>query len=286
MAGSNERSPEVGREVVAAGIRTNYHDLGSGPPLVLLHGSGPGVSSWANWRMTLPYLAERGFRVLAPDIVGFGYTELPDVAVYDLPYWKAHLLGFLDALGLERVGLVGNSFGGALTLAFVAEHPERVDRFVLMGSAGVRFEVTPALERVWGYESSIERMREVLDLMAYDRSLVSDDLARLRYEAAMRPGILETYTSIFGVDDKQAQLDALCTPEDAIAALPHEALVVHGRDDRILPVEVSYTLASLLDRSQLHVFGRCGHWTQIEHAERFNDLVAAFFDEARSGSAV
>lgn len=273
-------NPEIGRKIDAAGISTNCHDEGDGFPVLLIHGSGPGVSAWANWRLNLPELAKE-FRVIAPDIVGFGFTERPPDISYDLETWKKHLIGLLDALELDKVGLVGNSFGGALTLAIAAEVPDRVERFVLMGSAGLSFPITDALERIWGYEPSIEEMRYMLDLMAFDRGLVNDELAELRYRASIREGFQESYSAMFPAP-RQERLDALTTPEDTISAIPHEALVIHGREDRILPVEVAYRLVSLLDKAQLHVFGRCGHWTQIEHAQRFNRLVADFFREGLS----
>lgn len=275
-----DENPEIGRKIDAAGISTNYHDEGDGFPVLLIHGSGPGVSAWANWRLNLPELAKE-FRVIAPDIVGFGFTERPPDISYDLETWKKHLIGLLDALELDKVGLVGNSFGGALTLAIAAEVPDRVERFVLMGSAGLSFPITDALERIWGYEPSIEEMRYMLDLMAFDRGLVNDELAELRYRASIREGFQESYSAMFPAP-RQERLDALTTPEDTISAIPHEALVIHGREDRILPVEVAYRLVSLLDKAQLHVFGRCGHWTQIEHAQRFNRLVADFFREGLS----
>lgn len=276
-------NPEVARTIAAAGVATNYHDHGDGYPIVLLHGSGPGVSAWANWRLNLPVLA-REFRVLAPDVVGFGFTERPAGVTYDLDTWTRHVVGFLDALGLDKVGLVGNSFGGALTLALAASYPDRVDRFVVMGSAGLSFPLTPALDTIWAYEPSIEAMRQMLDLMAFDRQLVTDDLAEVRLRASLREGVQESYSAMFP-PPRQARIEALATPEEAIAAIEHEALIIHGREDRVLPVEVAYRLTALISRAQLHVFGRCGHWTQIEHADRFNRIVGDFFREARGVSA-
>lgn len=273
----NAPSPEIGSTIRAGAIETNYHDHGDGPPIVLLHGSGPGVSAFANWRLNISPLSER-FRVIAPDLVGFGYTERPDGIEYNLATWTRHLGDFLDALGLDRVGLVGNSFGGALSLAFTCANPDRVDRLVLMGSAGISFELTPALDEIWGYTPSVENMDRLLKLMAYDVSLMNPDLARVRFDAASRPGIHEAYSSMFP-EPRQASIDRLATPEDEIMRLHHEVLIIHGRDDSILPMDVSLRLFSLIDRAQLHVFGRCGHWTQIEHASRFNTLVGNFFDE-------
>ncbi len=114
-------NPEIGHRVVADGIQTNYLEAGtaSGTPLVLLHGSGPGVTAWANWRLAIPELAKTR-RVLAPDAAGFGYTERKAGTVYGLDLWVRHIVGFLDALGIGQADLVGNSFGGALTLAVAA----------------------------------------------------------------------------------------------------------------------------------------------------------------------
>jgi len=278
--GSENTNPEIGRSIVAAGITTNYHDVGSGSPVLLIHGSGPGVSAWANWRLTIPKLANR-FRVLAPDMVGFGFTERPSGIQYNMETWVGHALGFLDALGLEKVDVVGNSFGGALALALAIRHPQRVRRLVLMGAAGVPFQLTPGLDAVWGYQPSVEAMRKLLDIFAYDRRLVNDELAELRYRASIRPGVQEAFAAMFPAP-RQRWIDALASPEEKIRALPHEVLVVHGREDRVIPLSNSITLATWIHRSQLHVFGRCGHWTQIEHADRFARLVADFFGEAHT----
>lgn len=267
-------SPEIGDTVVVNGIRTNYHDMGSGDPVVFIHGSGPGVSAWANWRLTLPALSER-FRVLAPDVLGFGYTERPPETRYDLDTWTGHLVGFLDSLGLERVSVVGNSFGGALALHLATRHPRRVDRLVLMGSVGVSFPLTAGLDAVWGFEPSLSNMRALLDVFAYDRSLVNDDLARMRLEAATRPGVHEAFSSMFPAP-RQDSVDALTIDEDLIRAIEQPTLVVHGRDDQVIPVSNSLRLHELIVDSQLHVFGPCGHWVQIEHADAFNRLVSDF----------
>jgi 2-hydroxymuconate-semialdehyde hydrolase len=278
----NDASPEVGRSIVAAGLRTNYHDMGSGSPVVLIHGSGPGVSAWANWRLALPELA-RTRRALAPDMVGFGYTDRPDGIRYTLDLWVEQALGFLDALDLEQVDLVGNSFGGALSLALAIRHPQRVRRLVLMGSAGLKFELTPALDAVWGYTPSVQNMKTIMNWFAYDASLLSDDLARLRYEASSRPGVQEAWDAMFPAP-RQRWIDALASPEDQVAALPHETLVIHGREDQVLPLSTSLRLSQLIPRAQLHVYGRCGHWTQIEHAARFVRLVDDFLSEADAAS--
>ena len=277
MASEATQNPEIGSSIEAGSIRTNYHDRGEGPPVLLLHGSGPGVSAWANWRLAIPYLAKR-HRVVAPDVVGFGFTDRPAGIRYDLDTWMRHALDFLDALGLEKVGVVGNSFGGALALHLATRRPERFTRLVLMGAAGAKFELTPGLDMAWGYTPSVENMRKLLAAFAFDESLVSGDLAELRHRASTRPGVQEAYAAMFPAP-RQRWIDALAVPDEQLRALPHETLLIHGREDRILPLSSSLDLFSKIPRAQLHVFGRCGHWTQIEHATRFHELVGAFFAE-------
>ena len=280
-ASANPDNPEIARSVQAAGITTNYHDVGDGFPALFIHGSGPGVSAWANWRLVMPALSER-LRVIAPDMAGFGFSERPAGIRYDLDTWVAQAIGLLDALGLEQADVVGNSFGGALALAMAIRHPQRVRRLVLMGSVGVPFDITEGLDAVWGYTPSFENMRRIMDYFAWDRSLVNDELAELRYRASIRPGFQETFGAMFPAP-RQRWVDALASREEDILALPHETLIVHGRDDRVIPLLTSLTLAEWIDRSQLHVYGRCGHWTQIEHAARFAKLVGDFLTEPARG---
>ncbi|WP_321393603.1 alpha/beta hydrolase [Emcibacter sp.] len=276
-------NPEIGNSIRAAGLQTNYHDAGTGQagkaPVVLIHGSGPGVSAWANWRLTIPALAER-FRVIAPDIAGFGYTERPgdETGIYTLDYWLSHITGFLDALELDRVSLVGNSFGGALALALAIRHPGRVEKLVLMGAVGIEFDLTPGLDAVWGYEPSVANMKALMELFAFDRSLLNDDLAELRYQASIRPGVQESYRSMFPAP-RQEGVNSLAQREQDIASITRPTLIVHGREDKVIPASNAIRFNELISDSQLHVYGRCGHWTQIEQADRFNRLVTDFLCE-------
>lgn len=271
------QSPEIGQTISANGIATNVHVIGdptTQPVVFLIHGSGPGVTAFANWRLTMPALAEH-FCVVAPDIVGFGYTELPADFVFAMPNWTAHLVGVMDALGVERAHVIGNSFGGSLAQSLAITHPDRLDKLVLMGSVGAPMRISPGLDAVWGYEPSVENMKALLHLFSYDSSSLGDDLAQLRYQASIRPGVHESFSAMFPAP-RQRSLDAMTHPISSIAAIPHRTLVVHGRDDQVIPLESSYLLHSLIEHSQLHVYGECGHWTQIEHTDEFNALVIRF----------
>ncbi|WP_129975826.1 alpha/beta fold hydrolase [Rhodococcus sp. Q1] len=273
-------NPEVAQTIRTAGFETNYHDVGEGDgiPVLLLHGSGAGVSAWANWRGLIPALAEQ-HRVIAPDLVGFGYTTLPDPVRFEIfDTWIDQILALLDGLEIPKVHVVGNSFGGGLALHLAVRHPQRLGRIVLMGAGGVQFDFTPELDALWGYTPSVENMKKIMDIMAYDRSLVTDELAELRYRATIRPGAQEAFEQVFPAP-RQRWLDAQIVPDEDLAAIEHEVLILHGREDRVVPVAASQKMFGLIPNSQLHVFGKCGHWTQIEHAARFRQLVSAFFAE-------
>jgi 2-hydroxymuconate-semialdehyde hydrolase len=268
------QNPEIGRTIATGGVLTNYHDIGEGAPVLLLHGSGPGVSAWANWRLLLQG-DHAGLRMVAPDLAGFGYTTSPHDTAFTRQLWLDQIVALLDALGLERVHVIGNSFGGSMALALAIAHPRRVERMVLMGSVGVPFELTEGLDAVWGYRPSIENMRAIMKVFAYDHSLVGDTLVQMRHEASVRPGIMEAFASMFPAP-RQRWIEAMAHPEADIRKLTHPTLLVHGRDDRVIPLSTSLTLLEWIDNSQLHVFGRCGHWTQIEHAGAFAELVTCF----------
>jgi 2-hydroxymuconate-semialdehyde hydrolase len=267
--------PEIGKSLVVDGRATNYHDLGEGTPILLIHGSGPGVTAWANWQLNMPELA-RQFRVIAPDMFGFGYSDSKG-RIADKQVWVDQLASLLDGLGIDKVSMVGNSFGGGITLAFMIAHPDRVERAVLMGPAGLDFPITPALDQVWGYEPSLEAMRDSLKYLAWDHSRLTDGLIQSRYEASIRPGAHEPYHATFGGADRQANVAMLASREEDVAALQHETLILHGLADQVIPLESTVRLANLLPKADLHVFGECGHWVQIERMASFNRMVTEFF---------
>jgi pimeloyl-ACP methyl ester carboxylesterase len=269
----------TGRTVDAGGIATHYHDVGSGQPVLLLHGSGPGVSAWANWQHNIPVLAER-YRVIAPDIVGFGATQRPDDIHYSLGTWIGHVWAFLDALGIEQTSLVGNSLGGRIGLGMASQHPERLDRMVLMGAPGVGMTLTQGLLALREYEPSEQNMRDLLlGCFAVDPAIITDDLVRARYEASVAPGAFEAYRDMF-FSPRHAGSELGITEEE-VRAIATRTLLLHGREDRVVPVEVAWNMVRLLPDADLAVFARCGHWTQIERADDFNHLVARFLGGAQ-----
>src|SRR5262245_55460166 len=136
------------KRVVANGIDTHYIEAGSGEPVILVHGGGAGADGYGNWSRALPIFAKE-FRAIAVDMLGFGKTAKPDGAfVYSQAARNAHLISFVEALGLKRASFVGNSMGGATSIGVAVERPDLVNKLVLMGSAGLTTELNPALKPV------------------------------------------------------------------------------------------------------------------------------------------
>lgn len=268
---------QAGTFVDVRGTRTHVHDAGSGPPIVMIHGSGPGVTAWANWRFALPDLAERGFHCYAYDIPGFGYTERRPGVAYGIEQWVEHLIAFVEEVVGGPAMLLGNSMGGALALRLATKRPDLLTRMVLMGSCGIPFPITTGLDAVWGYTPSLANMRKLIaEDFVFDPALATDELVKMRFEASTQPGFQESYASLFPAP-RQRWVDAIATPEDQIRRIAVPTLLFHGREDRVIPLATSYRLLELIPDAQLHVFGRCGHWTQVERAAEFNANCALFF---------
>ena len=262
------------RTIDAGGIETSYLDAGTGEPIVMLHGSGPGVSAIANWQHNIGTLSQR-FRVLAPDIVGFGATERPDDVVYSLRTWTDHIWAFLDAHGIEKTAIVGNSLGGRIALQMATDRPDRITKVVLMGAPGVGMTLTDGLAALRAYEPSHDAMRDLLrNYFAVDPAMITDELVAIRYETSIADGAYEAYRTMF-FDPRHAGSELGIT-EDEVRAIATPALLVHGREDKVVPMQVSVTMLGLLPNADLHVFSGCGHWTQIERADEFSALVSDY----------
>jgi pimeloyl-ACP methyl ester carboxylesterase len=266
------------RTITALGIDTYFHDAGDGPPLLLLHGSGPGVSAWSNWRPVYPTLS-RHFRVIAPDQVGFNRTQPPGPVRYGRELWTAHALALLDELGLERVSVVGNSMGGAIALSMAVARPESIDRIVVMGTMGIAMELPPGLAEVWGYEPSPEAMRTLIELFAYDQAIVTDELVQMRHAASAEPTVRDAFAAMFP-EPRQDGVDDLALSDDELRSISQPVLLAHGYHDRIVPfASSSLPLMDVLADAQLHAFGNSGHWVMIEQADAFNATVLAFLGD-------
>jgi 2-hydroxymuconate-semialdehyde hydrolase len=252
------------------------------PALLFLHGSGPGVTAGSNWRGVLDALGENGksgFHCIAPDILGFGDSSYPDPQPQG---FKAQaevridaLFALLDTLGIEKVILVGNSMGGMYSLRMTQLRPDLVAGLVLMGSGGMPgLEPTPGLIKLVTYfeNPTVEAMAELLIQFVHDKQAFGDkveEVAAERMPIVQRPWIEAGHRAMFAPEMLSF------SPED-LAAMKVPALVVHGRQDVIVPIESSYYLAEHLPYADLFVINECGHWTQIEQADKFAALLRTF----------
>jgi 2-hydroxymuconate-semialdehyde hydrolase len=262
------------RTIDAGGIETSYLEAGFGETVLMLHGSGPGVSAQANWQHNIPALAQR-FHVLAPDIVGFGATERPEDIVYSLRNWTDHVWAFMDACGIEKAKGIGNSLGGRIALQMATDQPDRIAKMVLMGAPGVGMTPTEGLAALRAYEPSHDAMRELLrNYFAVDPAMITDDLVKIRYEASIADGAYEAYRAMF-FDPRHAGTELGIT-ENEVRAIATPTLLIHGREDKVVPLQVSVTMLGLMPNADLHVFSSCGHWTQIERADEFSAVVSDY----------
>ena len=283
-------------QIDVAGVATALIDTGpppgpaAAPPVLLLHGSGPGVTAAANWRPVIPALsADR--RVIAPDQLGFGGTATGEPRSYGRAAWTDHALALLDTLGLGTVDVIGNSMGGAIALSVAVARPGAVRRIVTMGSMGVAMALPYGLNEVWGYtpgpaqsgaaqsgaaQSGAAQMRHVIGLFAHNRGLITDDLVEMRYQASLNPPVRDSWAAMFPAP-RQRWVDDLALSGAELASIQAPVLLVHGRDDRVVPWRPSSgQLIDLLPDSRLHVISNCGHWTMIEKTADFLAVVQPF----------
>lgn len=270
---------ETSRFVQTSLHRIHYHEAGEGHPVILLHGSGPGSTGWSNFRANINTLAEN-FRVFAVDMPGWGEsdTQTPETG-YD---HVAALIAFMDALGLEKAALVGNSMGGITSISTALLHPDRVSHLISMGApvpgqntwaaAGLS-EGLKVLFRTYR-EPTIENMQQVTEVMTFDHSVISSDLVALRLESALaHPEHLDSWNSAPGGNPLSKEY---ATYGPRLAEITAPTLVIHGRDDRVVSYEQSLRLVSAVNNSRLLLLNQCGHWAQIEHAAEFNRVVREF----------
>jgi 2-hydroxymuconate-semialdehyde hydrolase len=248
---------------------------GSGPPVLLLHGSGPGTTA-AAWAPLIAALAPH-HRVIAPDLLGFGTAPRPRGSLRSA--WTAQALELIDSLGITSFAVVGNSAGGAIALSLACARPRAVTRVVAVGSMGHATVLPAGLDEMWSYSTpSRDAARALLELLNFDAAAVTAEAIEARYAATLAQ---PWYPELFP-PPRQRWVDDLTLSRDELTAISAPVLLVHGAEDRVMPLRDGFLpLLEVLPNVRGHVFGRCGHASPLERADEFNPLLTTFLEADR-----
>lgn len=252
------------------------------PPLLLLHGAGPGASAASNWTQCTPILA-KDFYVIAPDAIGFGKSEMPKDIPTKIARWMGYrveqIKGLLNELGIEKINVIGNSMGGALALQCVVEMPDRFDKCMLMGAIGAPFKKSATLARMMSFydDPRVARYRELIESFVYDPSIFEDLEAVMqdRFEKAMDPTMRPIQEIMFKAMDED--MDKLIIPPPVLNRIEQEWAIIHGRQDQVVPLETSLYFLEHLKHAELHVLDRCGHWAQTQRWDGMYPIIMSHF---------
>ncbi|MSP42954.1 MAG: alpha/beta fold hydrolase [Alphaproteobacteria bacterium] len=269
---------DTSKFVQAGKVRMHYNEAGSGEPLMLIHGGGPGATGWSNYRRNVDELA-KNFRCLIIDLPGFGKTgkERPDTGLFG--FYAECIKNMLDELKIDKIHFVGNSLGGGTAMKFALDYPDRAGRLVLMGPGGSvpMFSPWPSegIKHLFNfYEGdgpSMQKLKNFIEIMVVDKSELTEELYQERFKAATDP---ETIKNPPLRMRKGMPLEELW--KEDLGSLRNEVLLIWGREDRVIPLDMSLFLLNRIRKAQLHVFPNCGHWAQWEKAPEFNRIVSGF----------
>lgn len=267
-------------------LKLHYHEAGVGneTTVVLLHGGGPGAASWTNFSRNIPVLARR-FRVLAVDQPGYGLSDKRAEHGQFNRYAARALKGLFDQLELGRLPLVGNSLGGGTAVRFALDYPDRAGRLVLMGPGGLSINLfapdpTEGVKRLgkFSVEPTRENLEAFLRVMVYDQRLITPELIDERFALASTAESLAA-TRAMGMSFAGADFE-LGMMWREVHRLRQPVLLIWGREDRVNPLDGALVALKTIPRAQLHVFGQCGHWAQVEKFDEFNKLIVDFLGGA------
>lgn len=269
----------AGKFISTGEFKTHYIEAGSGDPVILIHGGGAGADAVSNWSACLPLFAERR-RAIAVDLVGFGRSDKPDPAsfVYDQAARNHQIIAFIEALGLDKVDLVGNSMGGATALGVSMLRPDLVNNLVLMGSAGLAVPVSPELANILHYDFTVDGMRRIIAALANPGFHATDGQVQYRYQLSTEPDARAAYAATMGL----VREGGMVYSEEAIRQVGVRTLVVNGKDDLVVPIQCAYKFLDLLTNSTGYLIPNCRHWAMLEYPELFSRVTLDFLDDFRA----
>ncbi|MFF5480055.1 alpha/beta fold hydrolase [Streptomyces sp. NPDC012935] len=268
----------LGRKIFVA-------ETGDGPPVMLLHGGGPGASGVSNYTRNIAELAKE-YRVIVPDLPGYGRSTKGVDGADPFGHLAAGIRGLLDELGLDKAHLVGNSYGGACALRLALDTPDRVDRMVLMGPGGIgttRALPTPGLNSLLAYyagdgPSRLKLERFIRTYLVFNAADVPDSVIDARYEASIDPEVIAAppLRRPSGPNALRTLWKMDFTRDDRLSRLPVPTLVLWGAADKVNRPSGGRMLADRMPDCDLYEVANTGHWVQFERAELFNRICADF----------
>jgi len=275
-----------GRLVRVANREIYVVEVGAGPPLLMLHGGGPGASGAPNFIRNIPALSAH-FHLIIPDLPGYGRSTKGLDRKDPFGDLAGAMFGLLDALGVEKARALGNSLGGACALRMALDRPPRVDRLVLLGPGGVdttRSLPTAGLKRLLDYYGGEGPTREKLAAflrgdLVFDGTSMPEALIDRRYKASIDPEILANPPLVRpkGLPNFRA-IDF--TRDPRLASLETPTLLLWGIEDRVNRASGGRSLQRRMPNCDLYLFSRTGHWVQWERAEEFNAATICFLSQA------
>jgi 2-hydroxy-6-oxonona-2,4-dienedioate hydrolase len=256
------------RHVEVDGVRTRVLRAGHGPDLILLHGTGGHLEAYAR---NLAGLAQ-DFRVTAYDMVGHGWSDTPD-RPYTVDVLSDHLIALLDALGIERAHLSGESLGGWVVAWTAAFHPERVDRLVLNtpGNIANKPEVMARMRdstMAAVLDPSDETVRRRVEFLFHHKEMVTDELVNLRRAVYGRPGFVRAIRNTLVLQDPEVRKDYAWDPE-WVGRITAPTLLLWTEHDPTGGLDEADLLLSWLSDARLHVIADAGHWPQWEKVDEY-----------------
>ncbi|PYC99888.1 alpha/beta hydrolase [Microbacterium esteraromaticum] len=257
----------------AGGYRTRYLHAGdsSKPPLVLLHGITGHAEAYVR---NLQAHAEH-FDVWAIDFIGHGYSTKPEHPL-EIRHYLTQVIGFLDAIDVDRASFSGESLGGWVTARLAQQHPERVERIVLNTMGGTMAN-PQVMERLYtlsmdaARDPSWERVRTRLEWLMADPTMVTDDLIRTRQMIFEQPDWLKACEMNMALQDPETRARNMISDDD-LRGIHAPALVLWTTKDPSGPVDEGRRIASLIPNGRLAVMENCGHWPQYEDTRTFNRI--------------
>ena len=261
------------RTIPVEGYDAHYIEAGTGYPLLLIHGSGPGASTIGNWRSVLGPLSQQ-FHVYAMDLIGFGGSPRKrEQPYFDIPLWLRQCQALIDAMPGSRIGVIGHSLSGALALKLAAREP-RIAEVLTTAAMGAPFAINPSVEKVWTFPTTRAELRSTAEVLIRDRALIDDAYLDARMAILHADPAYGAYFSAMFHGNRQAYIDAAVLADDELQKIRCKVSMLHGRDDVGFPLSISLAIAERISQADVTLLGCCSHSIAMEQTDKF--LAAAY----------